>query len=159
MKNVFTSDVEYSPLVGDGGRVSSSETRPGSYVQPLPREMMFLVHKGQTFTEMYDYIRFPPESDEQVRTVVSRHTHLKGTHPVMTSVVQDKVDSVSSKEHHSGRERSASRRKSGDNSSKGEALTMWTKAEEKKGAIGHSRARERLVQVCKVHRKMKVVRP
>lgn len=164
VKNVFTSDIEYSPLLTEGARTPSNDKRAGNYIQPLPREMAFLVRKGQTFEELYDYVRFPSETVDQVRTVVSHHAHLKGSHPVITSVVQEELDKMESrtghlkqsksKEQHAGGEkRGTCTRKSGDSDSKGEVLSTWTKAERKRDScIECSSAKENLVQVSKVYR-------
>lgn len=165
VKNVFTSDIEYSPLVAEGSKTLSNDKRAGSCIQPLPKEMSFLVHKGQSFEEVYDYVRFPSETVDQVRTVVSRPTHLKGSHPVITSVVQEELEKVESgvgylksgrsKERHTGREKhGACTRKSAyadDSESKGEVLSTWTKAERKgDSCIEHSSAKEDLVQVSEI---------
>ena len=162
VKNVFTSDIEYSPLITERGKTSSNDKRAGSYVQPLPREMAFLVRKGQTFEEVYDYVRFPSEMVDQVRTVVSRHAHLKGSHPVITSVVQQELDKVESrgaylksgrsKEQHAGGEKHGTcTRKSDDSDSKGEVLPTWTKAERKRDScVKRSSAKEDLVKVSEI---------
>lgn len=57
VKNVFTSDIEFFPLVGSG---KDKET----HMQALPREMAFPLARGQEFSDNYDHIRFPSEVDE-----------------------------------------------------------------------------------------------
>ena len=92
VKNVFTSDIEYSPLASTDGAKTPSGESICQYVQPLPREMTFMVTRGHSFTDAYDYIRFPPEAPvEQVKPVLS-HAHLKGHHPAIMSVVEEPSD-------------------------------------------------------------------
>ena len=57
VKNVFTSDIEFSPLVESG---KDKKIR----MHALPREMAFPVAKGWEFSDNYEYIRFPSEVDE-----------------------------------------------------------------------------------------------
>ena len=52
MRGVFTSHSKYSPLPGGGP----------AHLEPLPREMRFPLGKTDEFSELYDYVRFPPDS-------------------------------------------------------------------------------------------------
>lgn len=54
VKNVFTSDIEYSPL-------EHADVRGGGYYQPPPREMCLPLPKGSDFLDVYDYVCFPYE--------------------------------------------------------------------------------------------------
>lgn len=92
VKNVFTSDIEYSPLASTGRAKTPSGESICQYIQPLPREMTFVVPRGRSFTDAYDYIRFPPEAPvEQVKPVLS-HAHLKGHNPAIMSIVEESSD-------------------------------------------------------------------
>ena len=71
VKNVFTSDIEYSPLPSD------HPLQKHGYAQPLPREMAFPLSKGTEFTEKYDYIRFPSLDSEQAVKKLAAHSSLK----------------------------------------------------------------------------------
>ena len=91
VKNVFTSDIEYSPLASSDGAKTPSGESICQYVQPLPREMTFMVKRGHSFTDTYDYIRFPlpPKTPvEQVKPVLS-HAHLKGHNPAIMSIMDE----------------------------------------------------------------------
>ena len=55
VKGVFTSDTEYSPFADSSAQQSGG-------VQPLPREMSFPLGKSETFSEVYDFMRFPSET-------------------------------------------------------------------------------------------------
>ena len=147
VKNAFTSDIEYSPLVTADGAKTPSGGSICQYVQPLPREMSFMVTRGHSFTDVYDYIRFPPEEPlEQVRPVLS-YAHLKGHNPEIMSIVEESNDDfetqmsglklLSSKEqsHSSVVANIEHRRRS------------QTKAKGKKGGIEQSSAKENLVHV------------
>ena len=97
VKNVFTSDIEYSPVATeDGARTPSGESII-RYVQPLPKEMAFTLTRGSNFVDVYDYIRFPPEpppaDHEQLGPVLS-HAHLKGHNLAVTSIVEDSSDDL-----------------------------------------------------------------
>lgn len=153
VKNVFTSDIEYSPLAGDQSEVPSGGNSSRGYAQPLPREMSFLMRKGQSFAELYDYIRFPAKTEERMKPVVS-HAHLKGMHPSVTSVVQEVKDEVhvhvdgqlkpaASKVHFSPTEKGGK----SAGSRKKEALTLQTRDDRRQGGIEHSGAKENLVHV------------
>lgn len=60
LKGLFTSDIDYMP------GISASEARKlgllDKGVSPLPREMAFPLPKGADWHELYDYIKFPPDS-------------------------------------------------------------------------------------------------
>ena len=60
LKGLFTSDIDYMP------GISASEARKlgllDEGVSPLPREMTFPLPKGADWHELYDYIKFPPDS-------------------------------------------------------------------------------------------------
>ena len=60
LKGLFTSDIDYMP------GISASEARKlgllDQGVSPLPREMTFPLPKGADWHELYDYIKFPPDS-------------------------------------------------------------------------------------------------
>ena len=60
LKGLFTSDIDYMP------GISASEARKlgllDQGVSPLPREMTFHLPKGADWHELYDYIKFPPDS-------------------------------------------------------------------------------------------------
>ena len=71
VKNVFISDIEYSPLPSD------HPLQKHGYAQPLPREMAFPLSKGTEFTEKYDYIRFPSLDSEQAVKKLAAHSSLK----------------------------------------------------------------------------------
>ena len=94
VKNVFTSDIEYSPLVSADEAKTPSGESISRYVHPLPREMTFMVTRGRSFAEAYDYIRFPPEAPaEQVRPVLA-HAHLKGHNPGVMSIMEESSDNL-----------------------------------------------------------------
>lgn len=60
LKGLFTSDIDYLP------GISASEARKlgllDNGISPLPREMAFHLAKGADWHELYDYIKFPPDS-------------------------------------------------------------------------------------------------
>ena len=60
LKGLFTSDIDYMPWI------SASEARKlgllDQGISPLPREMSFPLPKGADWHELYDYIKFPPDS-------------------------------------------------------------------------------------------------
>ena len=60
LKGLFTSDIDYVP------GISASEARKlgllDKGISPLPREMSFPLAKGADWHELYDYIKFPPDS-------------------------------------------------------------------------------------------------
>ena len=149
VKNVFTGDIEYSPLVTVDGAKTPGESIC-QYVQPLPREMSFMVIRGHSFAETYDYIRFPPEAPiEQVRPVLS-HAHLKGHNPAITSIVEETSDDFEAQMNHlklsSSKEQSHSSVVA--NSEKVQhRRRSQTKAEGKKGSVERSSAKENLVHV------------
>ena len=152
VRNVFTSDIEYSPLVDDGARTPSGEKLRG-YVQPLPREMAFLVTRGHSFAEMYDYIRFPPQPVGRVKPVVS-HAHLIGRHPGMVDVEPEtKTKVMSARVGHSSSAKTGTKEhrngvrggKSGEHGM--DVVASLTKAEGKKELIERSGAKESLVRV------------
>lgn len=58
VKNVFTSDIEFSPFV-----------EPGSQTQTLPRDMAFPVAKGKTSLDTYEYVRFPTAEVGEIKGV------------------------------------------------------------------------------------------
>ena len=61
VKNVFTSDHNYSPLVDGSG---SSENKYHGYAHPLPRELAFPLPKGSSFVDVYNYVQFTFNSGE-----------------------------------------------------------------------------------------------
>ena len=155
VKNVFTSDIEYSPLApADRPKTPSGESIC-QYVHPLPREMTFMVTRGHSFTDLYDYIRFPFETPvEKVKPVLS-HAHLKGHNPTIMSVVGESSDdfetemsslklaNTKEQSHSSGVPRSE---KFGEHQKR----RSQTKVEGKKGGSIHveqSSAKENLVHV------------
>ena len=149
VKNVFTSDIEYSPLISDRSRTPSNEKRVSNYVQPLPREMTFLVSRGQSFAEIYNFIRFPAETAQQVQPVIS-HAHLKGSRPVMTNFLQEvkdgqeaRVNPASSKVQFAGGEMSSRSTYSNER----EAFSSQAKNERGKSKIQRSSAKEKLVSM------------
>ena len=80
VKNVFTSDVEYSPWVcGDRG------------VCHLPREMSFPVAKDAHFLDTYNYVRFP--SEEKLDALSQQRQPLKGRHSEVVLVSTPKAGS------------------------------------------------------------------
>ncbi|CAH3162897.1 unnamed protein product [Porites lobata] len=60
LKGLFTSDIDYQP------GISASEARKlgllDQGISPMPREMAFLLPKGEDWLQLYDYIKFPPDS-------------------------------------------------------------------------------------------------
>lgn len=60
LKGLFTSDIDYAP------GISASEARKlgllDKGISPLPREMAFPLAKGADWDQLYDYIKFPPDS-------------------------------------------------------------------------------------------------
>lgn len=54
VKGVFTSNIEYSPVI--------DEELLQTGVQPLPRDMRLPLARSEDFAEVYDFIRFPFES-------------------------------------------------------------------------------------------------
>ncbi|XP_025111591.1 WD repeat-containing protein 90-like isoform X3 [Pomacea canaliculata] len=60
VKNVFTSDIVYDPDIS----MADAKKRGGN-VSPLPRDFGFPVQKGETWHDIYDLIRFPPEGDRK----------------------------------------------------------------------------------------------
>ena len=60
LKGLFTSDIDYAP------GISASEARKlgllDKGISPLPREMAFPFAKGADWDQLYDYIKFPPDS-------------------------------------------------------------------------------------------------
>ena len=153
VKNVFTSDIEYSPLATtDGARTPSGESII-RYVQPLPKEMTFTLTRGSSFVDVYDYIRFPPESPadhEQLGPVLS-HAHLKGHNPAVTSIVEDSSDDLEAqvrtlKLASSTVQSLSTGVAAGEKLSK-EVSGSQTKSEEKKSHKERSRAKENMVHV------------
>lgn len=78
LKGLFTSDIDYMP------GISASEARKlgllDQGVSPLPREMTFPLPKGADWHELYDYIKFPPDSKiaqfgimANVKSTLARH--------------------------------------------------------------------------------------
>ena len=150
VKNVFTSEIEYSPFVDNGTRTPSSE-RIGSYAQPLPKEISFLVARGHSYADLYDYVRFPAESEERVRPVVS-HAHLKGKHPVITNVVQESIrdDEDDQSDHRKMGSTKYNRPKGGtkgQSSGSGREASGALRNSGKKSNVERSRAKENLVHV------------
>ena len=68
IKNIFTSDIEYSPVLAD---TTNGQTRA------LPREMALPLTKGQDFSDVYNYIRFPSQVDSTGNRLPS-HRPLRG---------------------------------------------------------------------------------
>ena len=60
LKGLFTSDIDYQP------GISASEARKlgllDQGVSPMPREMSFPLLKGTDWHQLYDYIKFPPDT-------------------------------------------------------------------------------------------------
>ena len=60
LKGLFTSDIDYQP------GISASEARKlgllDQGVSPIPREMAFPLPKGEDWHQLYDYIKFPPNT-------------------------------------------------------------------------------------------------
>ena len=112
-----------------------------------------MVTRGHSFTDLYNYVRFPSEAPiEKVKPVLS-HAHLKGQNPAIMSVVgESSVDfetemsglkpaNIKEQAHLSGVPRSE---KFGEHQKK----RSQTKAEGKKGGNKHieqSSAKENLV--------------
>ena len=88
MKNVFTSELDYSP--------HSEES--SQYAQPLPREIALPLTKGERFCDKYDYVEFPAEPSEGGQGQRSSCRKLKGMHPQVCAVPHGGRD----KEEHSG---------------------------------------------------------
>ena len=88
MKNVFTSELDYSP--------HSEES--SQYAQPLPREIALPLTKGKRFYDKYDYVEFPAEPGEGGQGQRSSCRKLKGIHPQVCAVPHGGRD----KEEHSG---------------------------------------------------------
>ena len=72
IKNVFTSDIEYSPVL--------AEARMGQ-TRALPRDMAFPLAKGRDFSDAYDYIRFPSQVDSAGSSGLLSHKPLPGRLP------------------------------------------------------------------------------
>lgn len=69
VKNIFTSNLEYSPLV--------SGLNKSHYLDQVPREMALPLAKGMEFLDVYDYVCFPCE--EKKLAVLNEHRRqLKG---------------------------------------------------------------------------------
>lgn len=114
-----------------------------------------MVTRGHSFTDLYDYIRFPFEAPvEKVKPVLS-HAHLKGHNPTIMSVVGESSDdfetemsslklaNTKEQSHSSGVPRSE---KFGEHQKR----RSQTKVEGKKGGSIHveqSSAKENLVHV------------
>lgn len=62
VKNVFTSDIEFSPFV-EPGRGNEGQT------QALPRDIAFPVLKGKQFLDTYEYVRFPSAEVGEIKGV------------------------------------------------------------------------------------------
>ena len=62
VRGLFTSHTEYSPLSGDSTHLGPRPLGSSAHLEPLPREMRFPLGKAEVFTELYDYVRFPPVS-------------------------------------------------------------------------------------------------
>ncbi|XP_013393034.1 WD repeat-containing protein 90-like [Lingula anatina] len=63
VKNIFTSDSEYQP-----GLTLDEAKRTGLMLQginPVPREMAFLLPRGRNWHDLYDIIRFPTDSSKE----------------------------------------------------------------------------------------------
>ncbi|PFX32008.1 WD repeat-containing protein 90 [Stylophora pistillata] len=60
LKGLFTSDIDYAP------GISAFEARKlgllDKGISPLPREMAFPLAKGADWHQLFDYIKFPPDS-------------------------------------------------------------------------------------------------
>lgn len=65
VKNVFTSDIEYSPL-------EFNDIRGGGYFQAPPREMSLPLPKGAEFLDVYDYVCFPYDLRRKHRHAAGR---------------------------------------------------------------------------------------
>ncbi|KAK7508050.1 hypothetical protein BaRGS_00001015, partial [Batillaria attramentaria] len=62
LKNVFTSDILYDPGVS---LADAKKMGGGRHMAPLPREFGFPVQKGDSWHDIYDLIRFPPEGEKK----------------------------------------------------------------------------------------------
>ena len=62
VKNVFTSDIEFSPFV-EPGRGKDGQ------MQALPRDIAFPVAKGKAFLDTYEYVRFPTAEVGEIKGV------------------------------------------------------------------------------------------
>ena len=62
VKNVFTSDIEFSPFV-EPGRGNEGQA------QALPRDIAFPVLKGKQFLDTYEYVRFPSAEVGEIKGV------------------------------------------------------------------------------------------
>ncbi|XP_062999035.1 WD repeat-containing protein 90 [Elgaria multicarinata webbii] len=62
VKNLFTSDLLFDPAVSFSEAHQSKLTLRG--VSPMPREMAFPVPKGETWHDLYDYVRFPSDGSK-----------------------------------------------------------------------------------------------
>ena len=76
MKNVFTSELDYSP--------HSEES--SQYAQPLPREIALPLTKGERFCDKYNYVEFPAEPGEGGQGQRSSCRKLKGMHTQVCAV-------------------------------------------------------------------------
>ncbi|KAJ7305716.1 hypothetical protein JRQ81_010082 [Phrynocephalus forsythii] len=62
VKNIFTSDLLFDPGVTFP---EAQQSRPASHgISPMPREMAFPVPKGESWHDLYDYIRFPSDGSK-----------------------------------------------------------------------------------------------
>lgn len=77
VRNVYTSDQRYSPLVNSEG---SSENKYNGYALSLPRELSLPVPKESSFLNSYNYVEFPLDSDEKNRvlSLPAQRVPLKG---------------------------------------------------------------------------------
>ncbi|KAF7239262.1 WD repeat-containing protein 90 [Varanus komodoensis] len=62
VKNLFTSDLVFDPAMTFSEAHQSKLTLHG--ISPIPREMAFPVPKGETWHELYDYVRFPSDGSK-----------------------------------------------------------------------------------------------
>ncbi|XP_067859383.1 WD repeat-containing protein 90 isoform X3 [Heptranchias perlo] len=88
VKNIFTSDLVFEPSV-----TVFKANRAGLVlhdVSPMPREMAFLVPKGENWHDIYDYIRFPSDGVKMPFDSIQRgqSSPLKTDHPTHYSPVR-----------------------------------------------------------------------
>lgn len=102
VKNVFTSDLEYSPL-------ASESKIMGQYLSHLPREMALPLAEDVQFLDVYDYFCFPCEKKKM--SILHRH-QLKGMKSKVVLVSEPPKDSNSAS--HVTRTGRGKLRKSGD---------------------------------------------
>ncbi|XP_041063040.1 WD repeat-containing protein 90 [Carcharodon carcharias] len=95
VKNIFTSDLVFEPSV-----TAFKVKRAGLVlhdVSPMPREMAFLVPKGENWHDIYDYIRFPSDGVKMPFDSIQKgqsSPHKKG-HPTHCTPIRANPHTVS----------------------------------------------------------------